>query len=120
MKRSTPIDHRVAERDQRVDRALRKPVDELLEKFDQLVGHASLIPMASSSRAYGATVSTNLKPAAADRENHGRLRRVAVVVERDLAGDAVVILGRGDGVAQFLRSVVPARLMASARIIALS
>ena len=28
------IDHRVAQRDERVDRALRQPVDELLEKFD--------------------------------------------------------------------------------------
>ena len=43
-------DHRVAERDQRIDRALREPVDELLEKFEKLVGHALSVQVAQRWR----------------------------------------------------------------------
>src|ERR1041385_5925412 len=36
-----------------------------------------------------------------DRQDDGRFRRIALAVQRNCSGDSVVVLGRGDRIAQF-------------------
>jgi hypothetical protein len=56
--------------------------------------------------------------AVSDRENDGRLVGVALGVERDLPGDAVMVFGCCNGVAELLRFRSSRALDRSARIFA--
>jgi len=102
MNRSTPKNHRIAQRDEGIDRPLRKPVNELLKKFEEFVGHACGDQLATPEDQ-GATEDTNGKPASANGQDDGRLRRIALRIESDVAGDALVILRGGDGRLEFFR-----------------